>query len=100
MIHNKLLQWFDQNKRDLPWRHGRNPYRVWVSEIMLQQTQVQTAIPYFKRFMARFPTISVLANADINDVLHHWSGLGYYARARNMHKTARFVNDKFAGQLP
>ena len=100
-FQNAILNWFEvHGRKNLPWQTNITAYSVWISEIMLQQTQVQTAIPYFKRFMARFPTISVLANADINDVLHHWSGLGYYARARNMHKTARFVNDKFAGQLP
>ncbi|WP_410474662.1 A/G-specific adenine glycosylase [Guyparkeria sp. TX1] len=86
----RLLAWFDDHGRhDLPWQHPRTPYRVWVSEIMLQQTQVATVIPYFERFMARFPDIDALAAAEADDVLSLWSGLGYYARARNLHAAAR-----------
>ncbi|MFW6375438.1 MAG: A/G-specific adenine glycosylase [Guyparkeria sp.] len=86
----RLLAWFDQHGRhDLPWQHPRTPYRVWVSEIMLQQTQVATVIPYFERFMARFPDIDALAVAEADEVLSLWSGLGYYARARNLHAAAR-----------
>ena len=73
MIHNKLLQWFDQNKRDLPWRHGRNPYRVWVSEIMLQQTQVKTVIPYFQNWMKKYPTLKSLKDAEYDDCLLYTS---------------------------
>ncbi|MFN2382226.1 MAG: A/G-specific adenine glycosylase [Guyparkeria sp.] len=86
----RLLVWFDQHGRhDLPWQHPRTPYRVWLSEIMLQQTQVTTVIPYFRRFIARFPDIEALAHGQMDDVLALWSGLGYYARARNLHAAAR-----------
>ncbi len=96
-----LLDWFAQHGRhDLPWQHPRTPYRVWVSEIMLQQTQVATVIPYFSRFMDSFPTIASLAQASEDAVMQHWSGLGYYARARNLHKAARQVIDTHAGQFP
>ena len=84
-----LLAWFDQNgRKDLPWQRDPTPYRVWVSEIMLQQTQVQTVIPYYERFMSRFPDLSSLARADRDEVLHLWTGLGYYARGRNLHRAA------------
>ena len=98
---DKLLRWYDQHGRhDLPWHHNRNAYRVWVSEIMLQQTQVTTVIPYFEAFMARFPDVHALASAPVDDVLGHWSGLGYYARARNLHKAAKQVVDEFGGEFP
>lgn len=84
-----ILHWFDlHGRKNLPWQHNQNPYRVWVSEIMLQQTQVATVIPYFKRFMERFPDIEQLAAANLDDVLHLWAGLGYYSRARNLHRAA------------
>ena len=96
-----VLDWFDQHGRhDLPWQQQANPYRVWVSEIMLQQTQVTTVIPYYQRFMARFPDVQSLAAADINEVLHLWTGLGYYARARNLHKTATVVVRDHNGKFP
>lgn len=96
-----VLDWFDHSGRhDLPWQHERTPYRVWVSEIMLQQTQVATVIDYYLRFMARFPDVESLANADIDDVLHLWTGLGYYARARNLHRCAQTVVNSFAGHFP
>jgi A/G-specific adenine glycosylase len=96
-----LLAWYDQHGRhNLPWHHDRNAYRVWVSEIMLQQTQVATVIPYFEAFMARFPTVQALAGAPVDDVLSHWSGLGYYARARNLHKAAIQVVEQFNGEFP
>ncbi len=89
----QLLNWFDQHgRKQLPWQQPKTPYRVWLSEIMLQQTQVSTVIPYFNAFIARFPTIDELATASINDVLALWSGLGYYARARNLHKTAQIIH--------
>ena len=92
LFSSRLLQWFDKHGRhDLPWQQDISPYRVWVSEIMLQQTQVSTVIPYFQAFMSRFPTVEALAEAPEDDVLHHWSGLGYYARARNLHKAAKTV---------
>jgi A/G-specific adenine glycosylase len=97
----QLLDWFDQyGRKDLPWQQGITAYRVWVSEIMLQQTQVSTVIPYFQRFMASFPTIETLAKAPQDQVLHHWTGLGYYARARNLHKTAQAIINEFDGILP
>src|ERR1700704_1592130 len=87
-------------KRDLPWRRSRDPYAIWVSEIMLQQTRVQTVIPYWERWMARFPTVSALAEAPLDDVLAAWAGLGYYSRARNLHAGARAVGERFGGALP
>jgi A/G-specific adenine glycosylase len=97
----KVLTWFDQHgRKNLPWQQDINPYRVWVSEIMLQQTQVKTVIPYFERFMESFPTVQDLAGAEQDAVLKHWSGLGYYARCRNMHKAAKLVCDKFSGIFP
>ena len=96
-----VLAWFDQNgRKDLPWQKNPTPYRVWVSEIMLQQTQVTTVIPYYSRFMERFPDIATLAAASLDDVLHLWSGLGYYARARNLHKAAILVCEQFNEQFP
>ncbi|MDL0431547.1 A/G-specific adenine glycosylase [Marinobacter sp. TBZ242] len=98
---HRLLAWYDTNGRhDLPWHHDRNPYRVWVSEIMLQQTQVTTVIPYFEAFMRRFPDVEALASAPVDDVLSHWSGLGYYARARNLQKAAQQVVENHNGQFP
>lgn len=98
---SKLLAWYDQHGRhDLPWHFDRNAYRVWVSEIMLQQTQVATVIPYFQAFMERFPDVKALASAPIDDVLGHWSGLGYYARARNLQKAAIAVVEEFGGEFP
>ncbi len=97
----QLLNWYSQHGRhNLPWQQDRSLYRVWISEIMLQQTQVATVIPYFERFMARFPSIEVLANAEQDEVLHLWTGLGYYARARNLHKTAQIIRDDYANQFP
>ena len=98
-INEDLLLWYHKNKRDLPWR-GASPYAVWVSEIMLQQTQVATVIPYFNRFLGRFPTVEALSSAPIDDVLNHWAGLGYYARARNLHAAAQIVVREHGGLLP
>jgi A/G-specific adenine glycosylase len=96
-----VLHWFDRHgRRDLPWQRPPTPYRVWVSEIMLQQTRVGVVIPYFERFIERFPTLRSLAAADLDDVLHLWSGLGYYARARNLHRAARIALDRYRGELP
>ncbi len=98
---DRLLEWWDEHgRKDLPWQQDVNPYRVWVSEIMLQQTQVKTVIPYFEKFMASFPDVETLADADLDDVLRHWSGLGYYARARNLHKAACVVRDQHGGSVP
>ena len=96
-----VLNWFDEHGRhDLPWQHNKTPYRVWVSEIMSQQTQVVTVIPYYERFMTSFPTVQDLANASTDEVLHHWTGLGYYARARNLHKCAQTVVEQYNGEFP
>ena len=96
-----LLKWYDQHgRKSLPWQINRDPYSVWVSEIMLQQTQVASVIPYFQRFMARFPNSGALADAPLDEVLHLWSGLGYYARARNLHKAAKQIMQRHAGQFP
>ena len=96
-----LLAWFRRHgRRDLPWQRRRNLYRVWISEIMLQQTQVATVIPYYERFMTRFPAVASLAGAPLDEVLHHWSGLGYYARARNLHRAAQHVHAAYGGELP
>ena len=100
-IADRLLTWAARSGRhDLPWQLERTPYRVWVSEIMLQQTQVATVIPYFERFMARFPDTSSLADAPLDEVLHLWAGLGYYARARNLHRAARQIRDHHGGEFP
>jgi A/G-specific adenine glycosylase len=97
----QLITWQRQHGRhDLPWQQQINPYSVWVSEIMLQQTQVATVIDYYLRFMQRFPTLGQLADAPIDDVLHHWTGLGYYARARNLHRAANIIKDDHAGKMP
>jgi A/G-specific adenine glycosylase len=97
----KVVDWYHhQGRKHLPWQQNKTPYSVWVSEIMLQQTQVATVIPYYERFMASFPTISSLANADEDNVLHHWTGLGYYARARNLHKAAKLIDRTHNGVFP
>lgn len=95
-----LLGWYEQSARQLPWRDRPEPYRVWVSEIMLQQTRVETVRPYFERWMSRFPTVGELASASEQDVLQTWEGLGYYSRARNLHKAARMVMDYYGGKIP
>jgi A/G-specific adenine glycosylase len=99
-IIDLLLEWYETNSRCLPWREDPNPYSVWVAEIMLQQTRVETVIPYFERWMHRFPTLETLASSSLNEVLSIWEGLGYYRRAQNLHKTAQIVNTQFAGKLP
>lgn len=96
-----VLRWYDKHgRKHLPWQQDITPYRVWLSEIMLQQTQVTTVIPYFERFVARFPNVTSLANAPVDDVLHLWTGLGYYARARNLHRCAQTVVENFNGEFP
>ena len=101
MFSTRLVAWQEKSGRhDLPWQSGRDPYRIWVSEIMLQQTQVATVIPYFLRFMAAFPDVATLAAAPGEQVLGLWSGLGYYARARNLHRAARLVAEQHAGRFP
>ena len=99
-IRRGLLGWFDRHGRDLPWRRTADPYAIWLSEMMLQQTQVATVIPYYERFTARFPTVRRLAHADLDDVLRLWAGLGYYARARNLHLAAQTVVREFGGRFP
>jgi A/G-specific adenine glycosylase len=100
-LAQRLLDWFDVHGRhDLPWQKNACPYSIWVSEIMLQQTQVATVLAYYDRFIARFPTVRALAAAELDDVLGSWAGLGYYARARNLHRAARTVVEEFHGELP
>jgi len=99
-LRQKLLKWYNKNQRNLPWRKTTDPYHIWVSEVMLQQTQVDTVIPYYKRFLKLFPNLKLLARADLNVVLKAWEGLGYYARARNLRKAAAVVLDKHQGRVP
>ncbi len=98
-ITRALIAWIAAGRRDLPWRRRRDPYAVWISEIMLQQTQVATVIPYFERWLARFPDVQALAAASLDDVLKAWEGLGYYSRARNLHRAAQIVV-AHGGELP
>ncbi len=97
---DRLLDWFAVHARSLPWRQGRTPYRVWVAEVMLQQTQVKTVVPYYERFLARFPTVQAVAGAPLEQVLKVWEGLGYYARARHLHAAARQVVERHGGRIP
>ncbi|MEZ4601332.1 MAG: A/G-specific adenine glycosylase [Syntrophotaleaceae bacterium] len=99
-ISDLLLAWYGREGRDLPWRNTRDPYRIWLSEIMLQQTTVAAVIPYYQRFLDRFPSVGELAQASIDEVIALWAGLGYYSRARNLHAAARAVVDKFSGFFP
>ena len=100
-FQQRVLRWFDQHGRhDLPWQQDINPYRIWLSEIMLQQTQVSTVIPYFQRFVQAFPDVHALADAGIDEVMHLWTGLGYYSRARNLHRTAGMVSRELKGVFP
>jgi len=99
-LRELLLEHYDEHRRDLPWRESREPYRVWVSEIMLQQTRVETAIPYYRRWMERFPTVEALADGDEESVLKAWEGLGYYSRARNLRRSALSVKERLGGVLP
>src|SRR5262245_12424156 len=100
VLQKRLLRWYDDHQRDLPWRNTTDPYPVWISEVMLQQTQVQTVIPYYLRFLEQFPSIGELAHADTDALLKLWAGLGYYSRARNLQKAARIVLDQFNGEFP
>jgi A/G-specific adenine glycosylase len=99
-LQHALLEWFRRARRSLPWRRDRDPYRIWVSEMMLHQTQVVTVIPYFERFIAEFPTVADLAAADLQQVLRVWEGLGYYRRARDMHRAARLIVAQHSGVIP
>ena len=94
-MHSELLNWFNQNKRNLPWRRGRTPYRVWVSEIMLQQTQVNTVIPYYKKWIKKYPTLKSFKESNFDDVIKIWEGLGYYSRCHNMFNAAKLINSTF-----
>ena len=97
MISQQLLGWYSLNKRSLPWRETKDPYKIWISEIMLQQTQVATVIPYYEKWISSFPDIKTLANADYGNVLEHWDGLGYYSRCKNIHLTAKSIGEDFPG---
>src|SRR5690606_7961021 len=99
-IRRRLFRWYDGVKRDLPWRRTDDPYRIWLSETMLQQTQVATVIPYYERFVERFPNVQALAAAPTDEVMQLWAGLGYYARARNLQLAARRVVERFGGRFP
>lgn len=99
-VHTKLLAWYEDQKRDLPWRASKDPYRIWLSEIMLQQTRVEAVLPYFARFTSTFPRVQDLAGAELDTVLNLWAGLGYYSRAKNLHAAARQVVEEFGGQFP
>jgi A/G-specific adenine glycosylase len=100
MLTKQIISWYLQNKRDLPWRETKDPYQIWISEIMLQQTRVSTVVDYFNRFMHQFPSIADLAKADEQEVLKLWQGLGYYSRARNLHETAKTIQTKYSGIFP
>lgn len=99
-IAGDLLNWYATNQRDLPWRRSRDPYRIWVSEVMLQQTRVDTVIPYYERWFAQFPTLTALAEAEEEQVLKAWEGLGYYSRARNLHQAVQEVVSRYGGEVP
>ena len=99
-LRRALLAFYDRRARDLPWRRDRDPYRIWVSEIMLQQTRARAVVPYYERWLQRFPTLDALASASVDDVLRAWAGLGYYRRARNLHQAARLVRERHAGCVP
>src|SRR6185503_9991928 len=99
-VADALVGWYRGARRDLPWRRTRDPYAIWVSEVMLQQTRVTVVVPYWQRWMARFPSPAALAGAPLDDVLAAWSGLGYYGRARNLHRGAREVVARYGGRLP
>jgi A/G-specific adenine glycosylase len=99
-IQQRLIRWFEKNARDLPWRKTQDPYAIWVSEIMLQQTQVPTVIPYYQKFLKSFPTVRHLAKANLSEILKVWEGLGYYSRARNLHRSSKIVLNHFHGKIP
>src|SRR5271156_6890173 len=102
-FQSRLLRWFRAHKRDLPWRRSRNPYRIWIAEVMLQQTRIAAVLPYYHRFLKIFPTVQSLASAPLAEILKLWSGLGYYSRARNLHRAAKEIllhhKGKFPGEL-
>src|SRR5688500_11036961 len=96
----KITTWYRTNKRDFPWRNTTDPYKIWVSEIILQQTRTEQGLPYFRKFIEIFPDILSLANASEDEVLRVWQGLGYYSRARNMHATAKIISENYSGKFP
>ena len=100
ILHDTLINWYDENHRDLPWRHDPTPYEVWLSEVILQQTRVNQGMDYYLRFVEKWPTVSALANASEEEVLKMWQGLGYYSRARNLHKCAKQVVEHYHGEFP
>lgn len=100
LISKRLITWYEVNKRDLPWRHSRDPYVIWISEVILQQTRVAQGLDYFHRFVGRFPDIDTLAQASEDEVLRYWEGLGYYSRARNLHAAARYMAEHYGGRFP
>ena len=99
-FQNRLVEWYRRHQRRLPWRETGDPYRIWISEVMLQQTQVQTVLPYYQKFLSHFPDVNQLADADLQKVLKAWEGLGYYARARNMHRAAKILVEQAGGKFP
>lgn len=99
-IRRKLLDWYDKSKRNLPWRNTKDPYSIWISEVMLQQTQVKTVIPYYERWIETFPTLEKLAGAPEQKILKLWEGLGYYSRARNLKKAAQIITKELGGKVP
>ena len=99
-VSDVLIQWYLDHKRELPWRNTRDPYQIWISEVILQQTRVEQGLPYYQRFLQRFPNVHSLAKAEEDEVLHLWQGLGYYSRARNLHIAAKTVVDDHGGELP
>src|SRR5688572_11718858 len=99
-IQDAVLDFFDRSHRDLPWRRDKDPYRIWVSEVMLQQTRAETVRPFYERWLERFPDLNALCSAPVDDVLKVWEGLGYYSRARNLHSAARVVRERHAGTVP
>ncbi|MDX1708054.1 MAG: A/G-specific adenine glycosylase, partial [Desulfobacterales bacterium] len=99
-LQKRLIHWYQTNQRDLPWRRSNNPYHIWVSEVMLQQTQVNTVLEYYRRFIKTFTSVTRLAQADEQSVLKLWEGLGYYARARNLHRAAKSVVQQHGGKIP
>ncbi len=99
-LHHKLLGWYDLAKREMPWRETRDPYAIWLSETMLQQTQVETVKPYYRKFLERFPTVADLARAELEEVMSLWAGLGYYRRAKHLHLAAREMVERHGGRVP
>src|SRR5690606_7635450 len=100
LFSTEIMSWYQQHKRDLPWRNTEDPYLIWLSEVILQQTRVDQGLPYYYKFVERFPTVREFAQAEEDEVLRLWQGLGYYSRARNMLKTAKLVQSTFDGQFP